>query len=86
MTEQGGYKKLNQLTNFEYIQDAFFRGEAVASAYQPGDLFLGAYGELERIDIAGANARAAFITGYLQALPRPIVTNNKGEILSVGKK
>lgn len=69
------------------LRAAYTLGESVAKTYKPGELFLGAFGEADRLGYTEESdrlARSVFITAYLQNLPRPVVTTDTGQIISVG--
>lgn len=69
------------------LRAAYALGESVAKSYKPGELFLGAFGEADRLGYTqdgDALARSVFITAYLQFLPRPVVTDYNGIVQSIG--
>jgi hypothetical protein len=75
-------------TEMTGLRVAYTLGETVARSYKPGNLFLGAFGEADKLgytEAADRLTRSVFITAYLQNLPRPIVTTDAGLIIRIGK-
>ena len=80
-----GYQALTT-TEFERLRTALQAGEAVASGYKPGDIFLGAWPEADKLGYEpGSLERSIFTTAYLAALPRPIESTWEGVLTKVGK-
>jgi hypothetical protein len=49
---------------------AFAHGAAAASEYRIGDIYHGAWGDVDRYKITDIDERVAFVEGFLSALPR----------------
>jgi hypothetical protein len=59
----------------ERIAAAYEAGERVATSYKPGDVFLGAGGEADKLGFGqDTMERSVFTTAYLRFLRKPVVT------------
>lgn len=68
-----------------HMKDAYEGGTLVALSYKPGDTFLGAFGEADRLGFNEPITRSLFLTGYLQHLPNPVIMNDYGAITKIGR-
>lgn len=68
-----------------HMKDAYEGGTLVALSYKPGDTFLGAFGEADRLGFNEPITRSLFLTGYLQNLPNPVIMNDSGAIMKIGR-
>ena len=79
-----GYQALTK-TEVEAIRGAYVAGTTTAASLKPGCLFLGAWGEAEKVGYGpGTIERAIFTTGVLAALPRPVETTWENVITKIG--
>jgi hypothetical protein len=52
------------------IAMAFAHGVAAASEYRVGDIYYGAWDDVDRYNINDTDERVAFVEGFLSVLPR----------------
>jgi hypothetical protein len=67
------------------LEQAFRDGQNAASNIKPGDTFTGAWGAAQDHGYAPDTIeRTAFTVAYIDALPRPVITDNNNVVLSIG--
>jgi hypothetical protein len=64
--------------------EAYELGVKIAAGYKLGDLFLGARPEAAKLGITGGEDWTFFYNGYLDALPKPIVTDHENRLIEIG--
>lgn len=67
------------------MKDAYEKGTLTALSYKPGEVFLGAFSEADRLGFSEPITRSLFVTGYLQNLPNPVIMNDDGTIMKIGR-
>lgn len=67
------------------MKDAYEKGTLIALSYKPGEVFLGAFSEADRLGFNEPVTRSLFVTGYLQNLPNPVIMNDDGTIMKIGR-
>lgn len=70
----------------ERLREFYQLGAETVAGYCVGDLFIGAWGEADRLGLTQIDERVAFIEGFLAHQPRQVRFGADGKIVDIVNK